>query len=125
MNGGVTSVTEFLYRKTGAPPSHGQQIEIGLEICKVLQAHSGVTTPVWVDGAEGYTGHYEMPCQVMRLYADKNADELQVVYADSGVDIFPTEPQPPLEVGPAEPTEDLSLSGEAGPVKRTKARSRT
>lgn len=82
MNGGIASVCEALYAPTGAPPSAGQKVAIGLEVVRVLQEFYGFRTAVWIDEAEGYTGTYDMPCQTIRLFAKEDADTLQVTFLD-------------------------------------------
>lgn len=66
-NDGLEERCDVLWKETGAPPSAGQLIRIGLDIIRVLSDHLGCVCPIWVDGAESVTEFPETPGQQIRL----------------------------------------------------------
>lgn len=57
----------------------GQKIQVGLDIVRTLQRHYGFRCQVWVDHAESVTEALpDMGCQVIRLVARPNVNELAI-----------------------------------------------
>lgn len=55
------------------------KVQVGMDIIRALQAHYGVSVPLWVDGAESILTLPEMDCQVIRLVVSSDDPVLRVV----------------------------------------------
>ncbi len=64
--------------------SYGQKICVGLDVINTLSAHCGISTPIFIDNAEGLTYVVEAQSQVIRLVAAKGVKELSVSVIKKG-----------------------------------------
>lgn len=83
VNGGIEETAETMYN--GVPYSNlnnGAKIQVGLDIIRTLQAHYGISCPVWVDNRESIVRLPEMDCQVISLIVSEKDKKLRIELAE-------------------------------------------
>jgi DNA repair exonuclease SbcCD ATPase subunit len=68
INGGLQECCDILWRETGAEPSNGQSVQIGMDIIATLSEHAGFCPPIFIDNAESVTSFPKTIGQQIRLY---------------------------------------------------------
>ncbi len=58
--------------------SYGQRIRVGLDVINTLSAHYDISTPIFIDNAEGLTYPVETQSQIIRLEAVDGVKQLSV-----------------------------------------------
>ncbi|MEN6475930.1 MAG: hypothetical protein ABFD81_18085 [Syntrophaceae bacterium] len=79
INGGLQEVCETTLN--GVPYSsinNAGRIQVGLDIIKTLQAHYGITAPIFVDNAESIVELPEIDCQLIRLIVSGEDKTLRI-----------------------------------------------
>lgn len=79
VNGGIEETAETMVN--GVPYgnlNNGAKIQVGLDIIRTLQAHYGISCPVWVDNRESIVRLPEMDCQVISLIVSEKDKSLRV-----------------------------------------------
>jgi len=83
VNGALAECCETTYN--GVPYSNlnnGARIQIGLDIIRTLQAHYGISCPVWVDNRESIVRLPEMDCQIISLIVSEKDKKLRIELAE-------------------------------------------
>jgi len=62
--------------------NNGAKIQVGLDIIRTLQAHYGISCPVWVDNRESIVRLPEMDCQVISLIVSEKDKKLRIELAE-------------------------------------------
>lgn len=85
VNGGLQEVCETTY--LGVPYSSGlnnaARINVGLDICSVLQNHYELKAPIWIDNRESVTKLIDVDTQIISLIVSEQDKELRVEVDDS------------------------------------------
>jgi chromosome segregation ATPase len=79
VNGGIEETAETMVN--GVPYgnlNNGAKIQVGLDIIRTLQAHYGISCPVWVDNRESIVRLPEMDCQVISLIVSEEDKKLRI-----------------------------------------------
>lgn len=79
VNGGLDETCDITY--LWKPPSNGQGINAGADICRTLQRHYGIHPVVFFDNAEAVVELLPMECQVIRLMVSAEDKVLRVEHA--------------------------------------------
>ena len=87
INGGLQECCDVLWRESGALPSHGQSIQIGLDIIATLSDHIGFYPPVVIDNAESLTSFPDIKGQKIKLVVSSEDKELRVVIGSASADL--------------------------------------
>ncbi|CDG37226.1 hypothetical protein CTHBC1_2643 [Acetivibrio thermocellus BC1] len=83
VNGAISETCETTFN--GVPYSNlnnGAKIQVGLDIIRTLQAHYGISCPVWVDNRESIVRLPEMDCQVISLIVSEKDKKLRIELAE-------------------------------------------
>lgn len=86
VNGALAECCETTFN--GVPYSNlnnGAKIQVGLDIIRTLQAHYGISCPVWVDNRESIVRLPEMDCQIISLIVSEKDKKLRVELAEKEV----------------------------------------
>jgi hypothetical protein len=78
-NDGIALICEPKY--LGLPPSQGQSVEIGLDMCRTLAKAWGISVPIWIDDVALFTGDVPTEAQQIRLVASADDEKLRVEVA--------------------------------------------
>lgn len=82
INGAIaeTCTTTYAGVPYGAGLNRGMEINVGLDIIKVIGETSGKTAPVWIDNAEAVIALLDPGCQMIKLVVDEKYPSLNVEY---------------------------------------------
>ena len=94
LNGGLQECCDVLWRENGAQPSHGQSIQIGLDIIQTLSGHLNFSPCIFIDNSESLTHFPYTTGQQIRLVVSPGDKVLRVGSAplDLGLSLADQEP---------------------------------
>lgn len=62
----------------GSNLNDGRRIQAGVDIIRAVSKATGVTAPIWIDGAGELTKELNVDSQIIRLYASQADKALRV-----------------------------------------------
>lgn len=77
-NGEEAECCDVVYPNGSTNLSTGERLQTGIDIISTLSEYYGVSTPIWIDNAEGVTLPVETDAQVIRLIASEKDEKLMV-----------------------------------------------
>lgn len=78
INGGLTECCDVLWRENGAPPSHAQGINLGLDIINTLSEQCAFAPPIVIDDAESLAEILPTAGQQIRLIVSPKDAEIRI-----------------------------------------------
>lgn len=91
VNGGIKACCEAMadnnngvFVEYGSNLNDGRRIQAGVDIIRAVSKATGVTAPIWIDGAGELTKELNVDSQIIRLYASQADKVLRVEHVTQG-----------------------------------------